>query len=73
MTRGKYGYTDPSGKAREYSFSIGVKCDQASGGVEEVRGEEQKEVIIFTIFNTLFCTGASIISPQHNWCKRSAW
>ena len=30
MTRGKYGYTDPSGKAREYSYSMGVKCDQAS-------------------------------------------
>ena len=30
MTRGKYGYTDPSGRVREYSYAMGVRCDQAS-------------------------------------------
>ena len=70
VTRGKYGYTDPSGKAREYSYSMGVKCDQASA---EVRGVEKKEVIMFTISNTMFCTGPRIISPQPNQCERSTW
>lgn len=27
MTRGKYGYIDPSGEVREYSYTSGVPCD----------------------------------------------
>jgi len=28
MTRGKYGYTDPTGKTREYTYTMGIKCEE---------------------------------------------
>lgn len=27
ITKGKYGYIDPTGEVREYSYSSGVRCD----------------------------------------------
>ena len=27
ITHGRYGYTDPSGKQREYGYTSGVRCD----------------------------------------------
>jgi len=32
VTRGKYGYVDPDGVKREYSYQSGVKCDKNGGG-----------------------------------------
>lgn len=34
ITRGKYGYIDPTGEVREYSYSSGVKCDPLTRKVE---------------------------------------
>ena len=28
ITRGKYGYTDPEGKQREFTYRTGVKCEK---------------------------------------------
>ncbi|RZF49040.1 hypothetical protein LSTR_LSTR016850, partial [Laodelphax striatellus] len=30
VTRGKYGYIDPDGVRREYSYSSGIPCDPAA-------------------------------------------
>jgi len=37
ITRGKYGYIDPTGEVREYSYSSGVKCDPFTRKVESDR------------------------------------
>lgn len=38
ITRGKYGYVDPDGIRREYTYETGIKCDE----------EEQQEDILNT-------------------------
>lgn len=35
MTRGKYGYIDPDGVRREYSYSQGLPCDKTKTEQED--------------------------------------
>lgn len=37
ITRGKYGYVDPDGVRREYTYSSGIPCDKAQN--QEVESE----------------------------------
>ena len=34
MTHGRYGYVDPRGEAREYSYTSGIRCDPDTRKVE---------------------------------------
>lgn len=38
ITRGKYGYVDPDGLRREYTYSSGIPCDKTQGN-QEVESE----------------------------------
>lgn len=35
ITRGKYGYVDPDGNRREYTYESGLPCDQAEKDLPE--------------------------------------
>ena len=37
MTHGRYGYVDPTGEEREYSYTSGIRCDPLT---REVRPEQ---------------------------------
>ena len=39
MTHGRYGYVDPTGEAREYSYTSGIRCDPAT---REVRPDQTR-------------------------------
>ena len=45
MTQGRYGYVDPTGEAREYSYTSGIRCDPDT---REVRPELQNNAILAT-------------------------
>ncbi|KAK2588274.1 hypothetical protein KPH14_004297 [Odynerus spinipes] len=38
ITRGKYGYVDPDGLRREYTYETGIKCDEEQKEEEEQNG-----------------------------------
>ncbi|XP_014608579.1 PREDICTED: LOW QUALITY PROTEIN: uncharacterized protein LOC106789138 [Polistes canadensis] len=38
ITRGKYGYVDPDGLRREYTYETGIKCDEEQKEEEEENG-----------------------------------
>ncbi|XP_035738276.1 LOW QUALITY PROTEIN: uncharacterized protein LOC118448741 [Vespa mandarinia] len=38
ITRGKYGYVDPDGVRREYTYETGIKCDEEQKEEEEENG-----------------------------------
>lgn len=52
ITRGKYGYIDPDGVRREYSYETGSKCDEPEPE-EEVPQQlaPQKKVVQRPIYN----------------------
>merc|ERR1711936_366118 len=39
ITHGKYGYVDPTGEQREYSYTSGIRCDPDTRKVKSVQGE----------------------------------
>ena len=43
ITRGKYGYIDPDGKRREFTYVSGLPCEVGEEGAEEVDGEIRAE------------------------------
>lgn len=38
ITRGKYGYIDPDGIRREYTYETGIKCDEEQREEDEENG-----------------------------------
>ncbi|XP_012272453.1 mastermind-like protein 2 [Orussus abietinus] len=38
ITRGKYGYVDPDGVRREYSYETGIRCDETQQDEDEQNG-----------------------------------
>ncbi|XP_066584236.1 uncharacterized protein [Prorops nasuta] len=38
ITRGKYGYVDPDGVRREYTYETGIKCDEEDRQLDEENG-----------------------------------
>ena len=43
MTHGRYGYVDPAGEEREYSYTSGIRCDPQT---REVRRKAPTSVSI---------------------------
>jgi len=41
ITHGKYGYVDPTGESREYSYTSGIRCDPNTRKVKTVQGSSQ--------------------------------
>ena len=39
MTHGRYGYVDPTGEEREYSYTSGIRCDPDT---REVRPDQAR-------------------------------
>ena len=39
MTHGRYGYVDPTGEEREYSYTSGIRCDPDT---REVRPDQTR-------------------------------
>jgi len=59
ITRGKYGYIDPRGKTREYSYSMGVKCEQADPS-SGARGPHDKGQYDYTEGNFVMQDGRRV-------------
>merc|ERR1712048_74442 len=43
VTQGRYGYVDPTGEAREYSYTSGIRCDPTTREIEKAAGGDGRE------------------------------
>lgn len=44
VTRGKYGYVDPDGVRREYSYETGNKCDEPEEEDEDLPPQQRQQI-----------------------------
>merc|ERR1719350_2307771 len=49
ITRGKYGYIDPEGVKREYSYTSGLACEEGEGNEDDLQNLEGERVIEDTV------------------------
>ncbi|BET01397.1 Hypothetical protein NTJ_14213 [Nesidiocoris tenuis] len=57
VTRGKYGYVDPDGVRREYTYSSGIPCDKTQ---EDAETQASEGYIDYTNNKYVFANGATI-------------
>ena len=58
---GKYGYTDHSGKVREYSYTMGIRYDQASMVTHIIAGMSGNILTLWEVAITV----THILSPLY--------
>ena len=59
ITQGKYGYIDPTGEVREYTYSSGIRCDPDTRQVSTYN-----KSFVFNVFDILVKNKKKMISNQ---------